>query len=478
MISVEDRALLVTEAWKVRQFQRTFLQMPPAPIVHARRLSNLLGETVLLQLEACLPFGGSSKARSVAALLYRIASNTLARCPADVERWANGLQRSYMPNSTSAKLLRYRAALGVALDGATLVAASTGSHARAVVEYAAWLAREGIAHVKLRLFVTDDISSVKRAALAASGAEVIVGGDFTDITARAIEHVRECKAQWERRVFLPTDPINEPSPCGLFSWKDGVPGFATAVMDTLDFIEREAKDGRLNDAFANVVLIPTSGGATWAACLAYLHEARRGFAKAPVDIGHVLAVGDENAMPVKASLTSGVRVTNYPIPPGAPSINGLTQRDMSPYAFDLARLLVRDPESKVLGASLSAIKAAQLSILADIGLLPEPAGAATVAIRLMQVLALAPQIWSAELGAAWGTLNEPDQWMDRVGLSKADLRALGVDLRSFYAGMATPERFGASLSIAKGTAIHYVSGANVEQSLVADDSGSHAPGLR
>lgn len=457
----EERRVHVRQAHEALDFMRWVMEIPPPPLVEAPGLSALLGERALLQLEACLPLGHSSKVRNMAGLACRIARNALATRLVEVEaRLAKHPHAEAYP-------LRQKAALGVALDGATLVAASTGSHARAVAEFGRWLEAEGLARVRVELFVSQDIGRDKLAALAALGATITRGGGFTELTRQAIRHVREKVRAGERCLFIPTDPIDTPSPDGSFNWKDGMRGFATLAMDTLSFLERKHAEGALARPDADALYLATSGGATWAACSAYLYETRRSGAlsRSPGTIGSVVAVGDENAMPVYASLKTGRLVDDYPIPEGAPPINGLTQRDMSPYAFELAREIVPHPDEAVRATSLTACKLGQLLILGDTGVLPEAAGAASVGGRLQEAIsALGGEEMALRLSAALRGLGFARGDVQRMGVTPEDLASAGLVAERFYSGLerAVAEPAGTRSGDAR-LVVYTVSGAHVEQ---------------
>ena len=343
------------------------LRVPAPPIVAARRLPWLLGHPAVFMLDACLPPAFCTKVRSVAALVYHIARNTSLSAIAD--------QRE-MP--TAARLRQ-------AFDGARLIAASTGSHARAVTEMAAWLRTNCACSVDVDILLTGDAPPAKCRALSERGANVRKGGDFTELTRKARELEAELISQGEKAIFLPTDPIDESSPSGLLRLSDGASGFATVLSDLAEGWRVRHEAGAIAQSGADTLVVPTSGGATWSACLllsaASTSSTDGRLASVPSPAG-IIAAGSAMARPVFSSLLNGRLETDYPVDASATGINGLDQRDMSPWAFEIAGGNVADPHRSVIHATCSSARIAQLIILAETGLLPEPAGAASLGAEI------------------------------------------------------------------------------------------------
>jgi threonine dehydratase/8-oxo-dGTP pyrophosphatase MutT (NUDIX family) len=348
------RAAQWRTALEISEFLRDVLRVPPPVFVEAPRLSEELGHRVVLQLEATLPPARSGKIRSVASLVWHAARSVLA--------------------SPDGARLSIHDALAEAFAGRTLVTASTGSHARAVVELARWLRARGI-DVETRLFVSSDVSPEKTRALA--GTIVVVPGDFSAATDVALADCARRSAAGERCMFLPTDPTDDVDPEGRFSGSDGLAGFATTAGDALAWIAEQHRRSGLATPRVDAMYIPTSGGATWAACRAHV-AAEDALGARDAQIGEVIGVGDAAANPVRASFEAGRLVEVDPFAPG--HISGLAQRRMSPVAFDL----VRDLSVRVESGSEAFIPRARALVFADIGLDAEPAGAITIAYALQQ----------------------------------------------------------------------------------------------
>ena len=152
----------------------------------------------------------------------------------------------------------------------TLITASTGSHARAVVALASWIDQAVGARPPCELFVSADITAVKLAALRRAGA-VTICRDFNEATGAASAREAELARAGRRAVFLPCDPEPRLNVRFGVSGMDGAAGFATLLLDVL----AEVRDGwaalGLDGPRLGELRIPTSGGATWAACTA-LHR--------------------------------------------------------------------------------------------------------------------------------------------------------------------------------------------------------------
>jgi hypothetical protein len=215
-------------------------------VLRAPTLSALLGQPALLVVDAALPLGGSSKARSLAGTLQGALE---ARA-----------ERDGRSGCTPAQLF----------EGVTLITASTGSHARAVVALASWIEQAVGARPSCELFVSADITAVKLAALRRAGA-VTICRDFNEATGAASAREAELARAGQRAVFLPCDPEPRLNVRFGVSGMDGAAGFATLLLDVL----AEVRDGwaalGLDGPRLGELRIPTSGGATWAACTA-LHR--------------------------------------------------------------------------------------------------------------------------------------------------------------------------------------------------------------
>ncbi len=369
---------LVERSSAVLSFMRDIMDIPPVSIVQSPTLSQIMQRPVWLQMECLMPFGGSGKVRSIAGISCAIAAKGKQQFPQQViERSLVFYQqiKDRLPQYTNALINRKAstfAALSLMLDGKTLVAASTGSHARAVLEWSHWLKRWQIAEVDMVLFISADCSSAKLDAFTCSGIQVVTGGNFTDITVTAQRYAKDRA----NHIFIPTDPEDQNSEFGLFNRKDGMAGFATGIIETL---QHSVTQHSVTQPSLAAVYIPTSGGATWAACKAWL----AGQPQLGIAYENLIGAADSSIMPVQQSLTRGIRQTNCHALTAAEPINGLFQKDMSPYAFDLMQGLVKQPDREIQGVEWPEVRIAQQLVLQDTGIIPEPAGASAVAAALI-----------------------------------------------------------------------------------------------
>lgn len=435
----EERAHHVQQAQEVYKFLHLVMEIPPVPIVDAPGLSALLGERVLLQMEMCNPHGNSTKSRNAAGLAYGIASYALATAADRVEIKFEELKHAALQggaaslSSEQEYILRHRAALSVALKGVTFVASSTGSHARAIAELGKWLREEGIADVPVKLFVTSDITDGKRQALVDLGAEVIKGGNMVEVNAKAQEYVRGVTAGSERRFYMPTDPIDARAYEGGYNLNDGFRGFATVVMDSMEYAKKLFEKGELSRPVIDEMFMPTSCGPTWAAATAYAHHTKQNaeVSHTSGQVGDIIAVEDINARAVHESLATGKLEQEYPIPADAPSINGLTEPDMNAYSFAMTKDLVTDADHFVDAASMHSIKLAQLLVAGETGVIPEPAGAAALAARVVRAIT-AGQITGINIATLLKDQGYAKEDLDRFGFIQADIQAIGIDSALFY----------------------------------------------
>ncbi|HEX5568735.1 MAG TPA: NUDIX domain-containing protein, partial [Streptomyces sp.] len=128
-----------------RSLMRRLLDVPRAELVHAEVLSELLGEPGLLLMECLLPLGNSSKVRALSGLVYGLLEAACER------RAVAGLP------APGADVEELRSLLGETIRGTTLIAASTGSHARAVVQLVRWLNDRTGADARAEIFLSSDI---------------------------------------------------------------------------------------------------------------------------------------------------------------------------------------------------------------------------------------------------------------------------------------------------------------------------------
>ncbi len=351
---------MIVRAHRARRLMDTMLAIGRPPVLRAPALSALLGEPALLVVDAALPLGGSSKARSLAGTLQ-------GALEARAERDGHSGQ-------TPAQLF----------DGATLIAASTGSHARAVAALAGWIERTVGDRPACEFFVSADITAGKLAALRAAGA-VTLCQDFNDATdaGRAREYELSCAG--ERAVFLACDPEERLNAAFGVSGMDGAAGFATLLLDVLaELRDRWAALG-LDRPHLSELRVPTSGGATWAACTALHRDLIRdanGTATSGATLDTVAAVYDVAAPCLPRALAAGDPRHRTEVD-WRQAINGLAQPQMAPGVWPLLG------DAGAAGAPLypvsrAAAAVAQALIALDTGLWPELAGAAAVGSRLQQ----------------------------------------------------------------------------------------------
>ncbi|MCA3504930.1 MAG: pyridoxal-phosphate dependent enzyme [Rhodobacter sp.] len=436
------------------RFLREVASVPPSPVIRADALSQLLEEVVLLQMDAILPLGHSTKIRSVCGLLAEMAANTLSQASAsDLASARRAVRAASSGEARPPFVLDTFAGLRLALDGATIALASSGSHAFATCQAARWLRQAGVAEARVKCWVAADISAYKLQQLHALGAEVEQSPDFSDAEAAALNFARTRQRCGERVLFMPTDPADRWWCAPLFNHKDGAPGFATAVIEAVSALERHG--GR--SVGERILYLPTSGGATWASCLGYLHRVGTLIPGPPV---RVVAVDHEAARPVHASLASRSLVENYPIASGTTPINGLTQRSMSPYAFALADALALEPDEAVRSVSLAAAKLAQLLILGETGVLPEVAGAATLGMRLNE-LARRHADFAGRITICLAQLGVSELHQKLVAISNDDLASLGLPNQLFASPVTKPPP--PATPSFETTSLHLVSGGNAHQ---------------
>jgi len=364
---------LVVRAQRTRHLMDGPLAIPRPPVLRAPTLSALLGQPALLVVDAALPLGGSSKARSLAGTLQGALE---ARA-----------ERDGRSGCTPAQLF----------EGVTLITASTGSHARAVVALASWIEQAVGARPSCELFVSADITAVKLAALRRAGA-VTICRDFNEATGAASAREAELARAGQRAVFLPCDPEPRLNVRFGVSGMDGAAGFATLLLDVL----AEVRDGwaalGLDGPRLGELRIPTSGGATWAACTALHRDLTREEADdstAGATLDAIAAVYDVAAPCLPRALAAGDprHRTDVDWPR---AINGLAQPQMAPGAWSLLG------EAGAAGAPLYAVSGAaagvaQALIALDTGLWPELAGAAAVGSRLLQETARGGQAFLSRL---------------------------------------------------------------------------------
>ncbi|GHJ42890.1 hypothetical protein Cs7R123_02320 [Catellatospora sp. TT07R-123] len=342
---------LALRAPRVRALMDTMLDVNRPPIVPAGLLGTVFGEPSLLVVDAALPLGGSSKARVVAGLVQAAAEAHTAR----TGRPVGDLRELF--------------------DGVTLLAASTGSHARAVAALAELLATKHNAQVTCEFFVSRDIPDGKLATLVAAG-PVIRCADFNDATAAAHRRERELAGRGLRAVFLACDPDEQLNAQFGLSGMDGAAGFATLLLDVCERLRHHWTELGLPGPSVDELRIPTSGGATFAACTA-LHG--HGAATA---VRSLSAVYDAAAPCLPAGLAA--RDAGHAVEVDWPrAINGLAQPQMAPGALPLLAGAAVDLHP----VTLAAADLAQLLIALDTGLRPERAGAASAGARLLQQLA-------------------------------------------------------------------------------------------
>ena len=282
------------------------------PVLYAPTLSALLGQPALLVVDAALPLGGSGKARSLAGTLQGALE---ARA-----------ERDGRSGCTPAQLF----------EGVTLITASTGSHARAVVALASWIEQAVGARPPCELFVSADITAVKLAALRRAGA-VTICRDFNEATGAASAREAELARAGQRAVFLPCDPEPRLNVRFGVSGMDGAAGFATLLLDVL----AEVRDGwaalGLDGPRLGELRIPTSGPATWAACTALHRDLTREDADdstAGATLDAIAAVYDVAAPCLPRALAAGDPRHRTEVDwPRA--INGLAQPQMAPGAWSL-----------------------------------------------------------------------------------------------------------------------------------------------
>ncbi|RZU50936.1 threonine dehydratase [Krasilnikovia cinnamomea] len=333
-------------AFRVRAFLRRDLAVPAAPVIAAPLLSEVLEEPAALVLDATLPLGGSTKARVVAGASYATLESAAERGePTD---------------------------LATRFAGVTLLAASTGSHARSVAALADLLRRRGARDVTCEFFVSADIPASKLELLTAAGT-VVRCADFNDATDRAVAREAELSRQQRPAVFLACDPDHRLNTAFGLSGMDGAAGFATLLLDVVDAVRNDWAALGLAEPRVGELWIPTSGGATLSACTALLTRLPGG----PVDA--ITGVYDVAAPCLPHTLSAG-----GPAPVDwRHAINGLAQPHAAPGAVDV----LRATPVPLLGVSLAAARLAQPLIALDAGLWPEPAGAASVGARLVQAFA-------------------------------------------------------------------------------------------
>jgi diaminopropionate ammonia-lyase len=176
----------------------------------------------------------------------------------------------------------------------TLVAASAGNHGRAVAHVAA---RRGLA---ARIHLPDRSAAARRDAIAAEGAELVVGGDYGDA-------VRRAAADGERDGFLSVADVGDSPPA---HWV--IDGYATLFAEAAEQGEHDA------------ILVPTGVGSLAAA--AARHGAATGAA--------VVAVEPAAAACLTASLAAGEPTT---VPTPGTSMAGLDCAEVSIAAWPTLR---------------------------------------------------------------------------------------------------------------------------------------------
>jgi hypothetical protein len=271
-------------------------------------------------------------------------------------------------------------------DGATFVAASTGSHAYAVLALSRWLRTELGIDTTVELFLSSDISEAKARQLNGPEVSTTMCPDFNAATRQA--HAREeyLVGRGRRAVFLPSDPERRFNASFCVSGMDSTIGLATLLLDIADSLTRHHGDLGLPEPAVREVRIPTSGGATWASCVAL--AAAPESASLRHQLGAVAAVYDAASPTVPTALAAGDPTTVATVD-WANSINGLAQPEIAPGVWDLLRVS-RDQQvpHPLYAVTRAAAVVAQELIRQDTGRHAQLAGAAATGSALLAHLAL------------------------------------------------------------------------------------------
>lgn len=413
---------LVVAAHRTRRLMSGPLGVPRARLVAGEVLSEVLGEPSLLLLDCDLPRGNSTKVRAVSGLLFGALEAASERCPSDD-----------VPQPALLTLCDV-------FRGATLVAASTGSHARAVALLARWLNEqtgESTTPVTAEVFLSPDIPARKLRLLEDFGVRTVLCGDFNDATRAARQRTAELTALGRPAVFLPSDPEPGGNPAFGITGMDSAAGLATLLLDLDEHLRGGTGPARVDE-----VRIPTSGGATYAACAALAAGLRA--AGSPSQVGAVTAAFDAASPTLLEAIAAGTpgHVTGVDWPR---AINGLAQPEVAPGAWELLSGAGALDASLLHPVTRDTADLAVLVIQADTGTRPEPAGAASVGSQLLARLMSDPG-FAERVGRTLAARLPADAAAESVALLARAVR------ENAGAGARRPER---------GTRVYVVSGASV-----------------
>jgi threonine dehydratase len=223
-------------------------------------------------------------------------------------------------------------------DTPGVVAHSSGNHAQAV----AWAARElGLPAV---IVMPDDAPAVKRACTEALGAEIITVGPDSD------ERVRRAEELARARELVPVPPYDHPLVAA---------GQGTAALELVE------EAGPLQRFYA-----PVSGGGLMAGCATVV--------AALCPDAEIVGVEPEDGDDTRRSLAAGERLA---VAPPHTLADGLRVRRPGAFTFPILRKHVARIETVTDEELLAAMGWA----LAQLRLVLEPSGAASLAVALREV---------------------------------------------------------------------------------------------
>jgi len=379
-------------AYRARSFMSRRLGIGTAQIVRSPLLSKVLDETSLLVLDTGLGWGSSTKTRAICGYVYGL-----------VESGLSGPDRHYRD---SAEVLRTK------LDGAVLVVGSSGSHAYAVAQFANWLRSNLGIEVSLEVFLSADITPSKRRAIESCCEEVILVSDFNAAMRAAQSRMAYIQSTGHSALLLASDPDCVYNAQLSVSSMDAAIGLATLVLDLQSGIGTGYHELGLDSPVVDELRVPTSGGATWASCVAVA-------AAALLDIGHdfrldcVTAAYDVAAPVLRDALRAGDPTLIAEVD-WSTSINGLAQPEIAPGAWSLLLAAESTDPALLHPVSAAAARVGAAVIELETGTRVQLAAGAAVGSRLLEAVAHAsPQecrsIFASLAGAGVGQLLDDSQ---------------------------------------------------------------------